>query len=101
MKLVIKKTSGEVVMRSDGPIKVDANLFDVVDHEPSKDEIESFERNRPARYAKSGITFEESHQEIAEKKIEALEDLKKVAEDFEKPMEERLQAVIDITKKLS
>lgn len=79
MNIVIRKKTGEIVMRCAGDIVVDEELFDVVSLNPSKQEMDHFIANDVPTYKKGELSFEKNPATIKEETKVELESFKEKA----------------------
>lgn len=98
MKIIYRKINGAVVMRSDGEVLFDTDTLASALHDPTPEEMASFEQNRPAFYIGGQLIFQDNPGDVQKRKKKVRDLLLKTMTDKRKTTDERFEALAELIK---
>lgn len=87
-------------MRSDGDVLFDTDTLASVLYDPTAEEMENFENNRPAVYLNGRLSFSENVADVQKRKKQVREALQKTMLDKRKTVDERFEALGELIKNI-
>jgi hypothetical protein len=96
MKFVINKRTNQVVMRSTGTISVDEKLFEILEYDPTEEEMVMIQENAIMVKKNGKLEFTDSPRKTAKVKKKDIQDLKVKLENGTITKKERDDLIINL-----
>ena len=96
MKFIINKRTNQVVMRSTGTISVDEKLFEILEYDPTEEEMVMIQENAIMVKKNGKLEFTDSPRKTAKVKKKDIQDLKVKLENGTITKKERDDLIINL-----